>query len=418
MSQQLLMPANSTLPKRFVGLDGLRGILAFCVVLVHATAQYNPHVLNTLHIEIFGQAIVVFFVLSGVLIYWPFLNAILDGRPLPSLRTYARARIFRVYPAYLVAFLLANFALSAVFVTNAMESIEPGNDHGSGMITNPWSVLAHLALVQNYLPSELQTGISASWTLTGELTFYLLLPFFCLGAAFVARRLKVRPVVAAALPGVALIVIGLASRIVSAVWFAASDISLLDAQWGPTWQAVFTRSFFSWGDNFGWGMLVAVVVSVWYRRGGFRFGRLSVRALAWLLVAVGLVTSAISFVYFSTFIGAFFALFSTGLVLLLLIPVRGEAWRVSRLIDNRVLFWLGTVSLSLYVWHYPVMVVLYRLHWIAPDTWLGWAWNVALVFAVGVAVASLSYRFVELPAIRSLRKKKKPAPAREAVRTS
>ncbi|MDF2442586.1 MAG: hypothetical protein JWR01_789 [Subtercola sp.] len=409
MSQHLLMPPNSTLPKRFIGLDGLRGVLAICVILVHATAQFNPQVLNTLHIEILGQAIVVFFVLSGVLIYWPFLNAILDGRPLPSLRKYARARIFRVYPAYIVAFLVANFALSAVFVTNAMKTVHADNDAGTGMITNPWSVLAHLTLVQNVDPGELQTGLSASWTLTSELTFYLLLPVFCFGAATLARRLKINRVLAAALPGILLIAIGVTSHIVSAVWLRQSGISLLDSEWGATWQAVFTRSFFSWADNFGWGMLVGLAVSVWYRRGGFRFGRLPVRTLAWILIPVGLVTSGISFLRFPTFIGIFFAIFSTGLVLLLMIPQKsGEIWGFARILDNRVLFWLGTISLSLYVWHFPVIIVLYRLGWIAGNDWLGWVWNTVLIFAVAVAIASLSYRFIELPAIRSLRTKKKP----------
>ncbi|RFA08315.1 hypothetical protein B7R54_03055 [Subtercola boreus] len=420
MSEQRLMPEGSTLPRRFIGLDGLRGVLAICVVLVHATAQFNPQVLNTLHIEILGQAIVVFFVLSGVLIYWPFLNAILDGRPLPSIGRYARARVFRVYPAYVVAFFVANFALGAVFVLNAMTTVHSGNDNGTGTITNPWSVLAHITLVQNFIPGELQTGLSASWTLTSELTFYLLLPFLCIGAASLARRLKINRVLAVALPGIVLIVIGVSSHIISALWLHQSGISLLDSEWGPTWQAVFTRSFFSWADNFGWGMLVGVAVSVWYRRGGFRFGRLSVRTVAWILIPVGLVTSGVSFLRFPSFIGIFFAIFSAGLVLLLMIPMKnGKIWALSRILDNRVLFWLGTISLSLYVWHFPVIIVLYRLGWIAGDDWLGWAWNTVLVFAVAVAIASLSYRFVELPAIRSLRTKKKPASSdRAAVNTS
>ena len=56
----------------------------------------------------------VFFVISAVLLYAPFVAAHLDGRPHPSLRTYATRRIFRIYPAYWVA-LAVILPLSPIF---------------------------------------------------------------------------------------------------------------------------------------------------------------------------------------------------------------------------------------------------------------------------------------------------------------
>ena len=99
--------------RRFVGLDGLRGYLALCVILVHTMGIFAPVVLHHSHADLLGQAIVVFFALSGFLIYLPFMYRILDARPLPSIRDYARGRIFRVYPAYIVIFLIATLTPSS-----------------------------------------------------------------------------------------------------------------------------------------------------------------------------------------------------------------------------------------------------------------------------------------------------------------
>ena len=173
--------------RRFVGLDGLRGYLALCVILVHTLGIFAPIVLHRTHADLLGQAIVVFFALSGFLIYLPFMYRILDARPLPSIRDYARGRIFRVYPAYIVIFLIANFALSGLFLSNAMETMQPGKDTGTGMIVDPLRILLHLSLLQNYFPGELQTGINSSWTLTIEITFYALLPLLSLAALRVGR---------------------------------------------------------------------------------------------------------------------------------------------------------------------------------------------------------------------------------------
>ena len=45
------------------------------------------------------------------------------------------------------------------------------------------------------------------------------------------------------------------------------------------------------------------------------------------------------------------------------------------------------------------------------DTWGGWVWNFALVTVVSVALASVSYMFVEKPALElGSRKKQKENP--------
>jgi peptidoglycan/LPS O-acetylase OafA/YrhL len=57
------------------------------------------------------------------------------------------------------------------------------------------------------------------------------------------------------------------------------------------------------------------------------------------------------------------------------------------------------VSLSVYLWHFPVMLMLGRLGAMAGDSFLGMIRNVAVVLAVTFVVSTVTYYVVEKPAI-------------------
>lgn len=411
-----LVPRAKTTPrKRLIGLDGTRGVLAICVIIVHVTAHFAPSILAITHVELLGQAIVVFFVMSGFLVYYPFARALLDGRsPLRGVGAYATARVFRIFPAYLVVFLIAN-GLGLVYVKNAMVVQAGKLTDGTGTITNPLELLLHLTLLNNYVPNTLQTGINSSWTLTVELAFYLLLPLLAAGAAALAVRVfrSSRPYVSALVPGVALILVGSVSRVVGAVWASKSSLNPEMGEWGPNMLAVFSRSLLVWSDNFGWGM-VAVVIYLAFTRGHVAQARvLSIRRISWAVLLVGFAASGAAYLLAPRFIGAAFAALSAAVVMLLVLPIDGEdrVWRMSRFMDNPVFFWLGTTSLSIYLWHYPVILILERWGWIGGDAWLPWLWSIAVVAAVSTALASVTYLLVEKPAMDLSKRLRKAARA-------
>ncbi|WP_292833455.1 acyltransferase [Microbacterium sp.] len=394
---------TKTKARRLPGLDGLRGVMALCVIIVHVTAHWTPTILGITHVELLGQAIVIFFALSGFLIYTPFARAIVDGkRPLAGVGRYFRSRALRVFPAYLVIFMIVN-ALGAVYVENAMVVQLDGEGGGTGTITGFGELLLHLSLLQNYVPSQLQTGINSSWTLTAEIAFYALLPFVAAGVALLASRSgRLRPYVVALLPGILLIVVGFAGRVISAVWAGNSGLSYDMSEWGPYGVAVFSRSIVPWADNFGWGMVVAVVYLAFVRKVIGAAGTTRIRRGLWLVLAVGFGLTAAAYFAAPRFIGAAFALIAVAVILLLILPVGedGRVWKLATWVDTPALYWIGTISLSVYLWHYPVIIMLDRLGFAPSDTWGGWALGLVVVTAVSVALGSASYLLIEKPAMQ------------------
>ena len=74
--------------------------------------------------------------------------------------------------------------------------------------------------------------------------------------------------------------------------------------------------------------------------------------------------------------------------------VAAPAGWLPRWLSVAPLRWIGQRSYGLYLWHFPVFRIFAR------HTHLGHARTVVLEVAVAVAVAALSYRLIEQPALR------------------
>jgi peptidoglycan/LPS O-acetylase OafA/YrhL len=85
----------------------------------------------------------------------------------------------------------------------------------------------------------------------------------------------------------------------------------------------------------------------------------------------------------------------------------GRGWR--RILESRWIVRLGLISYSLFLWHEPIVHTLRErgLTLAGPQ---GLAVNLMLVGSVAIALSIVTYRFVELPALR----RKKPPGERSA----
>lgn len=387
------------------GLDGLRGLACLAVLTAHCWAHFAPDTTPSGAAQLLSQGLVVFFAMSGLLIYLPFVRDIAAGERRVDVRWYARRRIARVYPAYLVIFLITNFIFQASYVTNAVDSATPGTDQGSGMLTQSGPLLLNLGLLQTFFPHTIQTGINPAWSLTTELCFYIALPLLAIPLVAYARRVPGRTLAIALIPPGVLVVAGLAGRAwAEHLYRGRPDLGAFSAEFGANGVAVLSRSLLALADNFGLGMVVAVVF-VWMER-----DRLPAwthrRVIVWggVVIAIGGGLGLVVHDSHPWFLGTFIALASAALLLLIVEPTaRGTDSALVRLAGLRPLVFVGEISLSVYLWHYPLILLASRWNLVGDDSALAMAWAPLLIGAASIALGTLTFRFVERPAMTGRR---------------
>lgn len=219
------------------------------------------------------------------------------------------------------------------------------------------------------------------WSLGVEEQFYFVWPWLMLAVLFLlSRRTGPRALSDARRRGVVAAVLGVLA-LASVLWAAHETVA------APTW-AYFSTLSRAW--ELGAGALLAVATPL--------LGRIPDRlrpVLAWLGIA--LLVASVLMVDESR--GGFpwpWALLPVTGVSLVIAAGTGGAARAPRVLDNRVAGYVGDISYSLYLWHWPVIVLLPAL--LAPDTPVFWAAAVGLAVSLSVA----SYHLVENPLRRAV----------------
>lgn len=147
---------------RFPLFDSLRAIAVLAVLVFHVTSITNLNADGFVG-DVFGVlgdvGLTLFFVISGFLLYRPFVAARARDAPMPSVGRYARRRLLRIVPAYWLALTLL--------------SLYPGI---SGVFSPDW--WRYYLLLTLYSHRTLVNGIPVAWTLCVEVSFYVVLPLW------------------------------------------------------------------------------------------------------------------------------------------------------------------------------------------------------------------------------------------------
>jgi peptidoglycan/LPS O-acetylase OafA/YrhL len=345
-----------------------------------------------LHELAFG--VVLFFTLSGFLLYRPYAASILRGKPLPGAGKYLRNRALRIVPAYLVILLLVSLVLRS-----AMTYDRPGHLH-SGELTEPGLLLKNVLLLQNYVPNSILTGISPAWSLAVEVVFYLALPGLGLLGWRLARSASTRRRrrIAALIPALLLLVIGISGKLATA---HVSHGGIYHG-WTPDWESVVERSFWCQADLFVFGMGLAIL-RVDAEDGLLRFSR-ALRPVAAVLGFLAYLVTAtmtglwdeLGYSFYNTLMAFAFA------CLLALVVLPGRTTRPSllvRTLEMRPLVWAGVISYSVFLWHEPLVHWL-EAHGLTASGTTGFVTNTAFLLGVTLILSALTYRFVERPAMQ------------------
>ena len=103
------------------GADGVRTIACLMVIFSHlfqrlSLEDQSPIMQNIQVLFMKGPfGVSVFFVLSGMLLSYPFWRHYLGGKPFPNIRNYIHRRFWRIAPGF-YASLLVSFLLALYFI--------------------------------------------------------------------------------------------------------------------------------------------------------------------------------------------------------------------------------------------------------------------------------------------------------------
>ena len=380
---------------RFPLLDGVRALAALSIVLLHVgdgTGFARTNALGGFTARM-DAGVALFFVLSGFLLYRPFVASRLEARPAPSAGRYLRRRLLRIVPAFWVAMLVMG-ALGWISV-----------------LTGDW--WRYFGFVQNLSVETVLGGIRPAWSLCVEMSFYLVLPVWALGIARLLRGRPRRTQVRA--EAIALGALALASLALRAAFF--------DADHGSLWL-VTLPAFLDW-FAVGMGLALASVAlagreprAAVLRRPWLAWaGAAACYALVSLvvplprgLVAAGTVEAHLAQHVLYIAVGALVALPG-------IFGIRPDAEPASRAIArflaHPVMAWLGLVSYGIFLWHQPLLdqLLIQDLSGRAPV--LPFVTVLVVTTAGAVAIAAVSYYLVERPflALKDPRRRETPAAA-------
>jgi peptidoglycan/LPS O-acetylase OafA/YrhL len=326
-------------------IDGLRAVSVIAVVLFHTHAGAPGGYVG----------VDVFFVISGSLITRLILNDLSMGTF--SIADFWERRFRRIMPALSVmigAVLLAGYCL---LLPNQLDELARSSLAQSLLLANVyfWRDTGYFAAPADHKP------LLHTWSLAVEEQFYLVFPLFLV----ILRKLgcsAIKSILAA------ILTLSFAAAVYGAFRHPAASFFLLPTR---AWELLA-------------GSLLVVIPD------SFRFRKLFNEAAS----TVGIAAIAVAVLTFDqrTLFPGFAALLPVGGAAAILFTNSHCLTWVGRLLSVPPLVFVGRISYSLYLWHWPIIVYMK----IALGTINRWDLTLAAV-TCSLIVAYLSWRYVELP---------------------
>lgn len=349
--------------RRYItGLDGIRAIAVIMVLAYHLKlALFKSGFLG----------VTVFFILSGYLITGILISEVEEEGTI-DLKNFWLRRIRRLVPAVM------SMAVVIIFVSAVVNKIiftKGCKDFLASVLgfNNWWQIFNKVSYFE---AAGVPSPFTHCWSLAIETQFYLIYPLILLGIyKLVKSRGEGRAKRGLLFAGVTLL-LALISVILMIVLFDPQQ----DAS--RVYYGTDTRAF-----SLLFGALLAIL---WEYRMVPRKLSASVNmvlgslSFAVLLVMTIAINGSSNFWYRGgQFVG-------TILTVLVIYTVSGRKTWLIRFLSNPVLKWIGDRSYSIYLWHYPIILL------ISKGIKASW-WITLIEIVLSVVLAELSYRFIETP---------------------
>jgi peptidoglycan/LPS O-acetylase OafA/YrhL len=385
-ARQPVSPAVAPPPgnPRFALFDSLRAIAVLSVVAFHVstfTGDLDKRVLGDVLGLLGNQGLVIFFVISGFLLYRPYAAAHCGGKPRPSTRRFFRRRALRIVPGYWAALTLL--------------AIYPGI---SAIFSHDW--WRYYLFLQVYSPRTATQGIPTAWMLarapaklrptrswlTSELICLALLALLGIGIQLAKSRLAVSTVVDTTLLGECVwFALGMGLAVASVHFDSAAGAP------GPV-RLVRDRPGLCW-----LGALACLLADAAVLQPHGLNSVLLLQTVQPLGQTLGVI------------------LLTGGVALLLVLPAAigegGGGWP-RRILAWRPLMLLGVISYGVYLYHLTVAELVAQPASTSPfssGAGLGLVQHIShlttpvlfvVTLALTAAIATASYRVIELPFLR------------------
>ena len=349
--------------RRYItGLDGIRAIAVIMVLAYHLKlALFKSGFLG----------VTVFFVLSGYLITGILISEVEEEGTI-DLKNFWLRRIRRLVPAVM------SMAVVIIFVSAVVNRIiftKGCKDFLASVLgfNNWWQIFNKVSYFE---AAGVPSPFTHCWSLAIETQFYLIYPLILLGIyKLVKSREEGRAKRGLLFAGVTLL-LALISVILMIVLFDPQQ----DAS--RVYYGTDTRAF-----SLLFGALLAIL---------WEYQMVPRRLSASVNMVLGSVSFTVLLVMTIAINGSSNFWYRGGqfvgtiLTVLVIYTVSGRKTWLSRFLSNPVLKWIGDRSYSIYLWHYPIILL------ISKGIKASW-WITLIEIVLSVVLAELSYRFIETP---------------------
>ena len=335
-------------------IDGLRALAVIMVLAYHLKMPFAKSGL---------LGVTVFFVISGYLITGILINEIEESGGV-DLKNFWLRRIRRLLPAVL------SMAVVMIFVSAVVNRVvftKGCNDLLSAVFgyNNWWQIFRKVSYFEN---AGAPSPFTHCWSLAIETQFYLIYPILLILLSKARNRGKVFAAVTAVLAIISVVLMGV--------------LYSPDGDPSRVYYGTDTRAF---------SLLIGALAAI---QKEYHIIKVKLQGKLWavigsisVLILIGmmmLISSYSSFLYYG---GQ--AIVSV-LAAFVVYAVTVSRSLLNIILGSSILKWIGDRSYSIYLWHYPIIVLMSggkRAAW----------WIVILEVVLSVGFAELSYRFIETP---------------------
>ena len=335
-------------------IDGLRALAVIMVLAYHLKMPFAKSGL---------LGVTVFFVISGYLITGILINEIEESGSV-DLKNFWLRRIRRLLPAVL------SMAVVMIFVSAVVNRVvftKGCSDLLSAVFgyNNWWQIFRKVSYFEN---AGAPSPFTHCWSLAIETQFYLIYPILLILLSKAKNRGKVFAAVTAVLAMISVVLMGV--------------LYSPDGDPSRVYYGTDTRAF---------SLLIGALAAI---QKEYHIIKVKLRGKLWAVIGSISVLLLIGMMMFISSYSSFLYYGGQAIVSVLAAFVV-YAVTVSRsplniILGSGILKWIGDRSYSIYLWHYPIIVLMSggkRAAW----------WIVILEVVLSVGLAELSYRFIETP---------------------